>query len=210
MKNILENLADSVREIALVGVLAAASVCIVPSALSQGVPPSGTFSVISIPLPYATLAPGLAGSGGTSTNLSAGWSSIASNVLTSTTWNSTSNAFVTVTNTIFTTNTIFADMPVQSQKDLMVSIGFNGSGVTNRTLTFARLLDSGTVENVNTTNVTIAAIAGSTNTVANINFPASWLGGAGGLRLVNDLWTSTNAMTMTNNFLKYAVKRNAF
>jgi len=208
MRTFFKKLADTLRKTAL-GVAIGGSA--LSSAVAQNIAPSGTYSVSTVTLPYSTLAPGAAGSGGTSTNLGLGWSTILTNVTTSTTWNSSSNAFISVTNTIYTTNTTYADMQIQQQKNLMVSVGFNGSGPTNRTLTFARFLDNGTVDNINTTNVTILALAGATNTIANINFSADWLAGAGGVRIVNDLWTGTNAtLTMTNNFIKYGVKKYAF
>jgi len=213
MKNILEKIADTFRKTVLgiaIGGAALSAELIPTIAQAQTTPAVGSFSVSTVTLPYTTLAAGAAGSGGTSTNLGLGWSVILTNTLTSTTWNSSSNAFVTVTNTSYVTNTTYADMPVPFQKDLTVFVSFNSSSlVTNRTLTFARILDSGTVDNVSTWTWTIPS-NGATNQVASTNFPSTLIGGAGGVRIVNDLWTSTNALTMTNNYIKFGNKRFSF
>jgi hypothetical protein len=210
MKKFIHRLTSRVACLALYAVLAFS---LQPSAFAQGVPPSGTFSVATVTLPYSTIAAGAAGSTGTSTNLAAGWSSLVSVTNTSTTWNSTSNAFVTTTNVVSATNTVYALMSTINQKDLTVSVGFNASGTTgtqnSRVLTFARYLDSSTIDTINTWTMTIAA-QGITNVIASTNFPAAWIGGAGGVALISDLWGSTNAVTMTNNFIKYGHKSNAF
>src|SRR5262249_28586910 len=133
----------------------------------QGVPPSGTYVVNAITLPYTSLAAASAGSS-TSTNLGAGWSAIVTNTLISTTWNSSSNAFVSVTNTSYVTNTTFADIPIPFQKEVAIAFAGHpqvslGNTPSNIVYTFAPILDSGTVDTVNTLLVTNAGNATNVN-----------------------------------------------
>lgn len=167
---------------------------------SQGVPPSGAYAVNTLTLPVSTLA------AGASTNLAQGWSSIVSVTNTSTTWNSSSNAFVSVTNVVSATNTIYADLPNIMQKDLGI-IALQTAGVGTNTLTFGRFLNSSVVDTNNTFTLTVGqtAAGGQGNST---NLPATYLGGFGGVRLLSISWNSTAGWT--NAGISYAVKRNAY
>jgi hypothetical protein len=205
-EKLIETIKSAVKPAAVTGALALASVlCPLSSARAQGIPPGGLVSINGITLPFATLDQTT-----TSTNLAQGWSTIFTNITTSTTWNSSSNAFISVTNTIFTTNTTFADSPAYFQKDLAVFAKFQTSGAGTNTLTFARFMDSTTVDTNNTATV-VAGVTAAGFLLNATNFPATWLGGWSGVRLITVGYVASGSTTMTNSLpFKYEVKRNAF
>lgn len=210
MKEFFETLIDSlkstVKTVVVAGAIALVSVfCPLPSAHAQGVPPSGAVSINAITLPFATLDQTT-----TSTNLAQGWSSFVTNILSSTTWNSSSNAFISVTNTTIVTNTTFADCAAPYQKDLAVIGKFQTSGAGTNTLTFARYMDSTTVDTNNTATV-VAGVTAAGFLIDATNFPATWIGGWTGVRLITVAYTAAGSTSMTNNqFFKYETKRNGF
>jgi hypothetical protein len=204
MKKHFKKLTNKVKGLAIAGALFASAFCILPSALAQGAPPTGAVTINAITLPFATLDQTT-----TSTNLAQGWSAIFTNITTSTTWNSSSNAFISVTNTTYTTNTTFADCPAFFQKDLAVCAKFQTSGAGTNTLTFARFMDSSTVDTNNTATV-VAGVTAAGFLLNATNFPATWIGGWSGVRLITVAYVASGSTSMTNNqFFKYEIKNNA-
>lgn len=162
---------------------------------SQGVPPSSTYNAqtLTIPVTKLTAAAG-------TTNLVNGWSSVVSVTNTSTTWNISSNAFISVTNVISVTNTVYADMSVISQKDL--GVVFNEStGVGTNIYSFARGISSSKIDTNNLATVTIGHSAAGTIT-GSTNFPSTWMGGFGVVRLTQIQWTAA-ADGWTNNGISF-------
>lgn len=164
------------------------------TAFSQGVPPSGSFTATTLTLPYSTLA------AATGTNLANGWSTIISVTNTATTWNVSSNAFVTVTNVISATNTAYANMSVISQKDLGVVI-YETAGIGTNTLYFGRGIDSASVDTNNTATLTIAHTAAG-GSQASTNFPSTWIGGHGVVQITSNYWNAASA-GVTNGYIKF-------
>jgi hypothetical protein len=204
-KNLIKKIKAAVNPAAVTGAIAVSALCILPSTFAQGIPPGGLVSINAITLPFATLDQTT-----TSTNLAQGWSAIFTNITTSTTWNSSSNAFISVTNTTFTTNTTFADCPAYFQKDLAVLAKFQTSGAGTNTLTFARFMDSGTVD-TNNTAIVSAGVTAAGFIIDATNFPATYIGGWSGVRLITVAYAAAGSTTMTNiPLFKYEVKRNAF
>src|SRR5260221_1988399 len=154
-------------KIAILSVIALGATAL--TAFSQGVPPSGSFTVSQVNFPAGNFA------AGTATNLALGWLTIISVTNTSTTWNSSSNAFISVTNVISATNTSYANMSAISQKDVGLIIT-ESAGIGTNTYTFSRYLDSGTVDTNSTGTLVLAHTAASTVT-ASTNFPSTWIGG---------------------------------
>jgi len=210
MKVFCKKLADTFRKLTLglaIGGAALSSPFIaINSASAQGVPAQGLLSINTITLPFTTLDGTV-----TSTNLAQGWSSFVTNTLISTTWNSSSNAFISVTNTAITTNTTFADCFASQQKDLAVIAKFQLSAAGTNTLTFARFMDSNTVDTNNTATV-VAGATGAGYLIDATNFPSTWIGGWTGVRLITVAFAATGGgASMTNNqFFKYEVKKVAF
>ena len=168
--------------------------------LSQGVPPVGSYTVNSLTLPTTIISQAVG-----TTNLANGWDSVTSYTNTYTAWNSSSNAFITTTNVLSTTNTVYADMPCSQQKDLAIVVS-ESAGIGTNVYTFAYGgLDSATVDNNRTATITIGhAAAGTATGSTNIS-----VGGFGNVRLITETWTAASA-AVTNNYIKYSVKRNAW
>lgn len=208
---------NSIKQIFAIGAMALAMVVGSPLARAQGVPPAGTFQANNLNLPFSTLT----ASTTISTNLSAGWSLITTNNLVSTTWNSSSNAFVTVTNTILTTNTSFADMPIILQKDLALVFTQTASAAGTNIMVFARGLTTSYMDTNSPITITIGQTAAGTTTLST-NLSAAFNGGFGVVRLMFLTWNSgsgtlTNAVVgggpATNaipGLVAWAVKRNAW
>lgn len=175
--------------------LGAVALALLPATgLSQSVF-QGSYNANTLTIPVATLT----AAAGT-TNLVNGWSSVVSVTNTSTTWNSSSNAFVSVTNVVSATNTVYADMTVNSQKDLGVVFS-ESTGVGTNIYSFARGLSSSKLDTNNLATVTIGHSAAGTVT-ASTNFPSTWIGGFGVVRLAQIQWTAA-ADGWTNNGIGY-------
>ena len=162
--------------------------------LSQNTPYGSSYTTLTVPMPTGPFAAGV------TTNLASGWASIVSVTNTSTTWNSSSNAFVTATNVVSATNTTYADLSVNSQKDCLVIIT-ESAGIGTNVVTFAPILSDGTTDTNNTGTLTLKHAAASTTT-ASTNFPATWIGGAYGVRVTQLAWTAA-AAAVTNPVVKY-------
>lgn len=165
----------------------------------------------TIGLPYSTLPSGAPGTTGYTTNLANGWTNsyYTTNVVRYYT-NSTAS-FVTVTN--YTTNNVitFADIDLSQMLDFSIIAGNGVSGVTtvgaitNRTLTFARLVD-GIPDNVNAWAWSFPCF-GTTNWFTATNFPESWVGSFNKVRIIQDQYWGTNSLTLTNAGVKVPDKR---
>lgn len=162
--------------------------------LSQNTPYGVSVSTQTVPFPSGNFA------AGTATNVGVGWSSIVSVTNTSTTWNSSSNAFISVTNVVSATNTSYADISVASQKDCLVLIT-ESAGIGTNTWSFCRVLKDGTADTNTTASLIINHPANSTAT-SSTNFPATWIAGANRLRINLMTWTAASA-AVTNPVVKY-------
>ncbi len=166
---------------------------------SQGVPPSGSYSVVQIPLPVTTLDATVPAVGVTNIDLSAGWSSVVSVTNTSTTWNSSSNAFISTTNIVSATNTTYADIPIQHQKEVAFGVLFNAMAATTAQIEirFSPGLDSTHVDTNLVWTLTRAA-NGTTQLFAATNLTKDQVGGYGIVRINQLYWRGTNAVSITN------------
>lgn len=172
--------------------LLAASIC------SQAQPFSltgGSFTPTPVTLPTTNLT---AAAG--ATNMAAGWSAVTSFTNTSTLWNSSSNAFVITTNIVSSTNTVYADMSVTSQRDVLIVMQ-ESAGIGTNVVLFGRLLDSTHIDTNTIATLTFNHAAAGTIT-ASTNLNATIIGGAGGVRVIAETWTAA-AAGCTNNYLYY-------
>lgn len=179
-----------------------AALCLCASvATAQQVPPSAQFGVDTVTLPFSTLAPGVY------TNLANGWSTIINVTNTSVVWSNGCSCFVTNSPVVSATNTVYADMGAAFQKDLGFMLSENVGTLGSNVMTFARFLDSGSVDTNNQATVTISHSAAG-RLRWSTNFPPAWIGGFGGVRLTSLQWTNGTG-TWTNDFFKKARKVNA-
>ena len=143
---------------------------------SQAIIPFGQYTAQTIALPVTSLA--VSGT----TNLAAGWSGVVTVTNTSTTWNSSSNAFVSVTNVVSATNTSWSVFNATAQKDVGVQVSWQSS--TNISLVFANSTVYGQPATMGrTTWAILDATTAQTNAagyrIVCTNFPAAFGGGLG-------------------------------
>ena len=177
------------------GAIASAMLLTSLSAFGQSVPYYGSYAKRTLTIPVNTLT----AAAGT-TNLANGWSSVVSVTNTATTWNSSSSAFVSTTNVISVTNTVYADMNISFQKDLFLVVN-ESTGIGTNVYTFARGVDSSSVDTNNTGTITVGHTAAGALT-GSTNFPAAWNAGAGIIRLTSLTWTAA-AAGWTNNGITF-------
>lgn len=178
-------------KIAILSMLALGATAL--TGFSQGVPPSGSFTVQPVPMPYTILA------ANTASNLAAGWSTIITNVTTSGPFY-TNGSSVLFTNTTYTTNFSYANMSIISQKDLGVVIS-ESAGIGTNTFWFGHGLDSGSVDTNGTVTLAIAHTAAGT-AMASTNFQSTWIGGFGTVQVTSNNWVAASA-GVTNNYFKF-------
>lgn len=171
---------------------------------SQGVPPSGAFARNQVQLPFTSLAYN------TTTNLSAGWTSVESFTNTSIVF--TNTGFVTNTSIISVTNTYYADMPITTQRELAWGYGFTAGISTSNVLVKGCVgLDSSHVDTNGLYTLTIPGTGSGAATAFGLtNMIRDRVGGAGVFRVLYITFTETNtSLSMTNQGLFYDLKRNA-
>jgi len=168
-------------------------------ALSQTSYPVGSYTPQTINLPISSLA---AAQG---TNFANGWNTIVSVTNTSTTWNSSSNAFISVTNVVSATNKTYASFYCGGQKD--VSLEFDGVPATGTTFTNVTIALQPGVSANNPATVagdqilwTIPGTATNSagHVVACTNLPATWGGALGYVFVV--AMTNLDTVSYQTNF----------
>lgn len=164
----------------------------------------------SVPLPFTTLTGGNVINGGltnnTVTNLSSGWAAITSYTNVTTLWNSSSNAFISTTNTTSVTNTTYADFEALGREFVALQYEFtaSGSSVSNAILTIARSVTRGNFDTLNNLTWTNAA-NGATRSVG--VYQLDMRGYPYG-RIVSFTWGSTNQAQLLTNGALYVSSAN--
>jgi hypothetical protein len=199
------------------------------NAHGQGSPGVGTggggstaYTLTQIPLPVATMTNNVAGvSAGTVTNFYFGYTNFTyfTNIYGPTYTNNLTNSgapgFIFVTNVVTNATVTYPSVffPRQSRLALEYNGQCSGSGAgSNLVLTFARSVTGFNGKEDQESQFNWAFSVGNTNTTAETNLPADFLGGAGYLYLIQMQWLATNGVVggvLTNNYLYSALKPNA-